>query len=152
MNARYSTPKSYPRSARAETRNRAKDELKRVINAVEKVRKWERRWVLLKDSTIYVYKWVPVSGQAAPKTTVQKTAAALTALSNSNENSNDATNTNSQFGLNEESNTGFSETGFESDSQSNQAISNNSSQQSLSQMGSTDFSALVREEKQNKGK
>jgi hypothetical protein len=37
---RYNTPKIYPRSARAETRNRAKDELKRVINAVERVRKW----------------------------------------------------------------------------------------------------------------
>lgn len=28
------------RSQRAETRNRAKDDLKRVINAIEKVRKW----------------------------------------------------------------------------------------------------------------
>ena len=30
----------YSRNQRAETRNRAKDELKRVINSVDKVRKW----------------------------------------------------------------------------------------------------------------
>lgn len=30
----------YARNQRAETRNRAKDELKRVINSLDKVRKW----------------------------------------------------------------------------------------------------------------
>ncbi|KAI6224437.1 BCL7-like protein C28H8.1 [Aphelenchoides fujianensis] len=114
QSGRFSTPKSYPRSARAETRNRAKDELKRVINAVERVRKWEKRWILLKDSAVYVYKWVPVSGStpaAKPATTAQKTAALLNERANSAENSNDASNTpsNSHFGLNEESNTAFSE-------------------------------------------
>jgi len=49
------------RSLRAETRNRAKDDLKRVINAIEKVRKWEKRWVLLKDTQLVVPKWLPVA-------------------------------------------------------------------------------------------
>ncbi|CDW53273.1 cell cll lymphoma protein family member [Trichuris trichiura] len=61
------------RSLRAETRNRSKEEVKRVINTIEKVRKWEKKWVMLKDSTIRVYKWVPVSesqrfGSSAIKT------------------------------------------------------------------------------------
>ncbi|KAI6215835.1 hypothetical protein M3Y94_00431300 [Aphelenchoides besseyi] len=147
QSGRFSTPKSYPRSARAETRNRAKDELKRVINAVDRVRKWEKRWILLKDSSIYVYKWVPISGPtSAAKTTTQKTAALLSDRANSTENSNDATNTlNSHFGLNDESNTAFSE-GFESDS-------NQASEQGIassSNGASTDFSAMVREEKEIK--
>jgi len=66
------------RGARAETRNRAKDELRRVINAVERVRKWEKRWVALKDSAITVYKWVPVSGQAiTPPKPVSATASSI---------------------------------------------------------------------------
>lgn len=32
------------RTQRTETRNRAKDELKRVINAVDKVRKWYKKF------------------------------------------------------------------------------------------------------------
>jgi len=143
---RYSTPKSYTRSARTETRNRAKDELKRVINAVERVRKWERKWVLLKDSSIYIYKWVPVSGPSGtvPKPSVPKPEIAplrATSTENSNDASNTASNTN--IGLNEESNTAFSERGYESDS--NQTSERDNSNPC------TDFSALVREEKEKKG-
>ncbi|KAI6170360.1 BCL7-like protein C28H8.1 [Aphelenchoides bicaudatus] len=153
--SRFSTPKSYPRSARAETRNRTKEELKRVINSVERVRKWEQRWVLLKDSSIYIYKWVPVSGSTPttkPLSAIQKTAALLSERPNSNENSNDTLNTptNSQLGLNEESNTAFSE-GFDSDSnQASNLLSSDLSRPAMSgNGGSTDFSALIREEEKD---
>jgi hypothetical protein len=50
------------RSMRSETRARAKDDIKRVMNAVEKVKKWEKRWISInEDSTLKIYKWVPLS-------------------------------------------------------------------------------------------
>lgn len=60
------TPGSNPklfgsRALRSETRAKAKDDIKRVMNAIERVRKWEKRWISLNDTTLKLYKWVPTS-------------------------------------------------------------------------------------------
>jgi hypothetical protein len=61
LNSSITTTKFGPRALRSETRAKAKDEIKKVKNTIQKVKKWEKRLVVLKDSSLKVYKWIPIA-------------------------------------------------------------------------------------------
>ncbi|XP_014215964.1 B-cell CLL/lymphoma 7 protein family member B [Copidosoma floridanum] len=94
------------RSVRAETRSRAKDDIKRVMQVVDKVRHWEKKWVTIGETTMKIYKWVPISTLDQKKKL--KSAPVPTEKENGLARKVAVDSSNSNFGITEDSNTCFS--------------------------------------------
>ncbi|KAK9879968.1 hypothetical protein WA026_008479 [Henosepilachna vigintioctopunctata] len=93
------------RSIRAETRSRAKDDIKKVMNVIDRVRHWEKKWVTIGDTTMKIYKWVPAANSESKKIQKQKDS---NKENITRKHTVDNSNSNSNFSLAEDSNTCFS--------------------------------------------
>ncbi|XP_019874270.2 B-cell CLL/lymphoma 7 protein family member B [Aethina tumida] len=94
------------RSIRAETRSRAKDDIKKVMNVIDRVRHWEKKWVTIGDTTMKIYKWVPIANSESSKKAIKHKDSNKENLTR--KSAVDTSSSNSNFSMAEDSNTCFS--------------------------------------------
>ncbi|OQV17017.1 putative B-cell CLL/lymphoma 7 protein family member A [Hypsibius exemplaris] len=73
----FTPTKAVTRSFRAETRSRAKDDIKKAMLLIDKVRKWEQKWVAVNDSTLRVFRWVPIAASGSSTLVVRESSQSL---------------------------------------------------------------------------